>query len=303
MRLRWSSANPDQQAGNRETGETSSRRIELASDNRAGGKNALTRVAVRDGELSLFVSVTGSGPPLLWVAGLGDDHASWSSQIPHFEGDFTCVALDNRGCGQSDTPSGPYTIGAMAEDVHLLVSQLDLGPVAAVGSSMGGAICQEWASCYPEDVRALVLTNTWPATDNYTSLLFDHWIALASSGGTERLAESLLLFSLSGDYLASSRVEEHLTPIDNLAGFAAAAWACQGHNALARLSEVTAPTLVIAGTSDVLTRPALAESLSRAIPGAKLELVEAGHMVFWEKPDVFNDLVGRFLTSSASCAG
>ena len=148
-------------------------------------------------------------------------------------------------------------------------------------------------------MRALVLTNTWPATDNYTYLLFDHWIALASHGDAERLAESLLLFSVSGDYLASSSVEEHLMPIDNVAGFAAAAWACRGHNALARLSSVTAPTLVIAGTNDVLTRPALAERLANAVPGASLELIEAGHMVFWEKPDEFNSVVGRFLRSSA----
>jgi 3-oxoadipate enol-lactonase len=263
----------------------------------------VTRITLRDGELNLFVSISGSGPPLLWVAGLGDDHTSWSSQIPHFERDFTCVAFDNRGCGQSDTPDGPYTIKEMAEDVHLLVSKLDLGPVAAVGSSMGGAICQEWAAMYGLDVSALVLTNTWPATDNYMTLLFDHWIALASQGDPERLAESLLLFSVSGDYLASSNVEEHLAPIGNIPGFAAAAWACRGHDALARLSSVTAPTLVVAGTNDILTRPALAENLASAVPGASLELIEAGHMVFWERPDEFNEVVGRFLERPARRAG
>jgi len=263
----------------------------------------VTRIAVTDDGLNLFVSVSGSGPPLLWVAGLGDDHASWSGQIPHFEEDFTCIAFDNRGCGQSDTPPGPYTIREMADDVHRLISELDLGPVAAVGSSMGGAICQELAAMYEQDVRALVLTNTWPATDNYTRLLFDHWIALASQESPERLAESLLLFSLSGDYLASSSVEEHLAPINNLPGFAAASRACRGHDALDRLSSVSAPTLVIAGTNDVLTRPALAETLTRAVPGASLELIEAGHMVFWEKPDEFNDLVRRFLERSAQRSG
>lgn len=263
----------------------------------------MARVAIRDGALNLLVSVTGSGRPLLWVAGLGDDHASWSGPIQRFEEDFTCIAFDNRGCGQSDTPAGPYTIKEMAEDVHLLLAELDVGPLAAVGSSMGGAICQEWAAAYPNEVTALVLTNTWAATDNYTSLLFDHWIALASSGDSDRLAESLLLFSLSGDYLASSDMGPYLTPIGNLPGFAASARACRDHDALDRLGGLTMPTLVIAGTHDALTRPALAQQLVNAVPNARLELIEAGHMVFWERPDDFSSRVGQFLTYAAMGVG
>jgi 3-oxoadipate enol-lactonase len=257
----------------------------------------LTRVAIRDGDLSLFVSVTGAGPPLLWVAGLGDDHASWSGQIPQFEDDFTCIAFDNRGCGQSDTPPGPYTIREMAEDVHLLIADLDIGPLAAVGSSMGGAICQEWAARYPNEVTALVLTNTWAAGDSYTSLLFDHWTALASSGDAHRLGESLLLFSMSGDYLASSGVEAYLAPVANLPGFAASASACRHHDAVDRLGALATPVLVVAGTHDALTRPVLSEQLVRALPNARLEMIDAGHMVFWEKPEEFNDLVHRYLTT------
>ena len=255
----------------------------------------MTRIAIREGTLNLYVSVTGSGPPLLWVAGLGDDHNSWSAQIRRFEDEFTCIAFDNRGCGQSDTPPGPYTIKEMAEDVDLLLAELDAGPLAAVGSSMGGAICQEWAVARPDEVNALVLTNTWAATDAYTSLLFDHWIALAGSGEAERLTESLLLFSLSGGFMATSDVEGYLSPVANLPGFAASAWACRGHDVLNRLPALTVPTLVIAGGQDALTRPALAQQLALALPRARTEVIDAGHMVFWEKPDEFNDLVSQFL--------
>ncbi len=70
----------------------------------------------------------------------------------------------------------------MARDVHLLLAELDTGPVTAIGSSMGGAIAKGLAAAHPGDVSAMVLSNTWAATDNFTGLLFDHWTALANAG-------------------------------------------------------------------------------------------------------------------------
>lgn len=253
----------------------------------------MTEVTIRDGELSMFVSVTGSGPPLLWVAGLGDDHSSWATQIPRFTTEYTCIVFDNRGCGLSSTPPGPYTIAEMAQDVHLLLAELDTGPVTAIGSSMGGAISQELAAAHPADVSAVVLSNTWAATDNFTGLLFDHWTALADAGDAARLAESAILFSLSAQFLDAEGVE--IPPLSNMPGFAAAARACRGHDARPRLKDIKAPALVVAGQLDILTRPEMARPLAEAIPGARLALVNAGHMLFWEKADEFSALVREFL--------
>jgi 3-oxoadipate enol-lactonase len=253
----------------------------------------VTEVTIRDGELTLYVSVAGSGPPLLWVAGLGDDHSSWSTQIPRFSNEYTCIVFDNRGCGLSSTPPGPYTIREMAEDVHLLLAELGTGPVTAIGSSMGGAICQELAAAHPADLNGVVLSNTWAATDNFTGLLFDHWAALADAGNAERLAESAILFSLSPQFLDAEGVE--IPPLSNMPGFAAAARACRGHDSRSRLAKITTPTLVVAGERDILTRPELAAPLTATIPGARLALVDAGHMLFWEKADEFSALVRELL--------
>jgi 3-oxoadipate enol-lactonase len=253
----------------------------------------VTDVTIRDGELSLFVSVTGSGPPLLWVAGLGDDHSSWASQVPRFTTEYTCIVFDNRGCGLSSTPPGPYTIGEMAQDVHLLLAELDTGPVTAIGSSMGGAICQELAAAHPADLSGMVLSNTWAVTDNFTGLLFDHWTALADAGDADRLAESAILFSLSARYMDAEGVE--IPPLTNMPGFAAAARACRGHDSRPRLGSISAPTLVVVGEHDILTRPDLARPLAQSIPGAHLALVDAGHMLFWEKAEEFSTLLRDFL--------
>jgi 3-oxoadipate enol-lactonase len=82
------------------------------------------------------------------VAGEGDDIASWDTVEPLAD-DHLLVAYDNRGVSRSSTPRGPYSIEAMADDAHALARHLDLEPVAAIGSSMGGAICQRWALRHP----------------------------------------------------------------------------------------------------------------------------------------------------------
>jgi 3-oxoadipate enol-lactonase len=246
----------------------------------------------------LSYEVRGSGPPVVMVAGLGDDLSSWSAQVERLSGSHTVVAFDNRGSGGSSTPPGPYTIQAMADDAHDLVNELGLGPVSAVGSSMGGAICQRWALRHPGDISRLVLTNTWGEGDVFTNTLFDHWIALAGVADGPALLGSLLLFSFSAGYLVEHpEIAREFLASDPpaLEGFEAAAQACRGHSALEEAHDIRQPTLVIAGSEDILTRPALSVRLAERIPDARLERLDAGHMVFWERPEAFNDLLLEFL--------
>lgn len=122
-----------------------------------------------------------NGPALVFVAGLGDDHASWSDVVPGFPG-HRCVTFDNRGIGGSLTTPRSYTVAEMAEDAHAATRALGLSDLTVVGSSMGGAICQEWLLAHPDDIGRAVLTNSWAQTDDYCLLLFEHLIALADKG-------------------------------------------------------------------------------------------------------------------------
>jgi 3-oxoadipate enol-lactonase len=259
-------------------------------------------VATSRGSFLVSESGPADGPALVLVAGLGDDHRSWEPVLPALESRYRCVTFDNRGIGGSPVTPGPYAIAELAADTHELVTELGLGPCTAIGSSMGGAICQWWALAYPADVSRLVLSNTWGRSDVFLRVLFEHWIALAEGADNENstrlLMDSLMLFSLSAGYLAGSpqTVREFRTgPVPNLQGFAAAAAACLGHNALIRLDGLSQPTLVIAGQHDVLTRPELSAELAGAIPQADLLVLEAGHMTFWEAPAAWSDAVRNWL--------
>lgn len=240
----------------------------------------------------------GAGPPMVFVAGLGDDRTSWAAQVAAFARDHRVVAFDNRGVGQSATPPGPYSIEQMADDAHDVARKLGLGPVTAVGSSMGGAICQQWALRHPDDIAQLVITNSWAERDVFTTALFDHWMAMAERGQAQHIVESLLLFCFCPDYLTRKpeTVKTFLeTPAPRLDGFLAAAAACRGHQTLDRAHEIRHPALVIAGEFDILTRPELSKRLAQRMKQARYASLPTGHMVFWEMPDEFNKLVREFV--------
>jgi 3-oxoadipate enol-lactonase len=235
------------------------------------------------------------------VAGLGDDHTSWDEPAALLAESHRVITFDNRGIGGSPITPGPYSVKELAEDAHQLVSELRLGRVTAVGSSMGGAICQEWALAHPDAVERLVLSNSWGERDRWFSGLMDHWIELAGRGSGRDLLFQLALFCFSPGYFDAhpETIEVFLdAPVPNLDGFRAAARACQGHHAIDRLAAIEVPTLVLGGEHDILTRPALSERLADSIPRAKLSWLPTAHMTFWEAPRRWSTAVAEFVLGS-----
>ena len=254
------------------------------------------RFVTHDGA-ELYYELRGAGSPVVLVAGVGDDIASWDTVEPLAD-DHVLVAFDNRGVRRSSTPPGPYSIEAMADDADALVGHLDLGPVAAVGSSMGGAICQRWALRHPDDIARLVLTNTWGAPDPRLDTLLAHWGSLAERGDGRNLMASIALSCLSPGFIAAEpkALEELLTmEPPRLDGFVAAAAACRAHDALADAGAISQPALVIAGEQDTVTPPKLSVQLANQLPNADLVSLDAGHSSFVERPGEWLEIVGRFI--------
>jgi 3-oxoadipate enol-lactonase len=262
------------------------------------GETVVEFFSTVQGRFAVYDTGPREGRPVVLVAGLGDDHSSWEPVLPYLVPEYRCVTFDNRGIGLSPITPGPYSVADLADDVHALREALRLPPCIAVGSSMGGAICQEWALRYPADVSGLVLSNTWGRTDPFLRVLFEHWTALANEASVDRLLDSLLLFCFSAAYLAEhpeTVVEFRASQAPELDGFKAAAAACWGHDALPRLRAASQPALVLAGHHDILTRKELSEELAEALPDAELHLLNAGHMTFWETPDAWAHAVRRWL--------
>jgi 3-oxoadipate enol-lactonase len=246
----------------------------------------------------LYYEMRGAGPPVVLVAELGDDVASWEP-IERLADSHLMVTFDNRGVGRSSIPPGPYSIEQMADDASALVRRLGLRPVAAVGYSMGGAICQRWALRHPRDVACLVLTNTWADPDPDLDVLFALWSAIARTGDGRRLLDAVGASCFSSGWLASlddeTLAELKATEPPPLDGFVPAAAACRAHDALGELAAIAQPALVIAGEQDEVTPPALAWRLAERLPNAELRTLDTGHASYWERPDEWLELVRDFL--------
>lgn len=109
------------------------------------------------GDVRLFFTDEGEGdPPILMVHGFSCDGHDWMWQIPHFAERHRVIVVDLRGHGRSSVPDGGYEPKQFAADIAGLLEQLDVGPVVAMGHSLGGAIVSALAVEHPSLVSAVV---------------------------------------------------------------------------------------------------------------------------------------------------
>lgn len=99
----------------------------------------------------------GSGEPLVLLHGFPMTSFCWRKIIPALAEEFTVIAPDLRGCGDSDRPTTGYDKRTVAEDIHQLVQSLSLGPVNVVSHDVGMMVAYAYASRYPAEVKRLAL--------------------------------------------------------------------------------------------------------------------------------------------------
>lgn len=243
-------------------------------------------------DLHLATETTGDGPPVVFVGGLGDDRHLFDALVWRLAPQLRCTTFDNRGVGASAPAGEAATLADWADDAHRLVLSLGRGPVGAVGCSMGSAITQEWALRHPGDLDAIVLISTWSRPDPYVGALFAHWQALATGGELERLGESVALFCSRPSRFEAAPEGEGLPATETLV---AQLDACLAHDSADRLGALDLPTLVIAGTHDQIVGSRHGAATAAAIRGARFDLLETGHVPFWEQPEQCAALVASFL--------
>ncbi len=258
------------------------------------------------GDSSLYYEVHGDGPPLVLVNGLGLEVGSWAPQVSVLSRRFRVVNFDNRGAGRSEAPPGPYSTAQMAGDTIRLLDLLGLDRVHVLGLSLGGFIAQELALQHPQRVKSLVLAATAARPPPRARHVIDLWRRMALAGVDreiilrEQFAWSFTDKLLEEPSFVSDLVEmlvEHpyRPPPQGIAGQAAA---CLAHDSGPHLGRIAAPTLVLVGREDLVYPPRVAEQFAKAIPGARLAVLDGGgHAFASEIPPRFNETVLEFLQS------
>jgi pimeloyl-ACP methyl ester carboxylesterase len=112
------------------------------------------------GDVALHHVRGGGGPALLLVHGFPQDWYEWRAVMPRLAATSTVVAVDLRGVGGSDAPAGGYDAATLADDLHGLVTALDLGPVDVVGHDIGGWVAYAYARLHPAATSSAMVIET-----------------------------------------------------------------------------------------------------------------------------------------------
>ena len=260
------------------------------------------------GDVDIYYEIHGpsEAPPLVCIGGWASYLWIWFRQIPAFRERYRCVVFDNRGAGRSSKPDYPYTMEMFADDTIGLMEALDIENAHILGISMGGYIAQQIASSYPEKVRSLILAsssfggpNAIPADKKTMALL----VAVPTETLSKEQAREMrynAIFSplfLQENKLMIKQTEEWVdqypTPIYAQVHQSSAVLA---FNAETEVKQISAPTLILQGDSDLVIPPKNAEMLADCISTSKLILIEGGsHMSFIESHDKFNNAVLNFI--------
>jgi pimeloyl-ACP methyl ester carboxylesterase len=250
---------------------------------------------------------TGTGPWLLLVNGIGAPRQTWAAQVTGLRDRFRCLTVDNRGVGASGRPAGPYTTASCADDLVSVLDAAGAERVHVLGASMGGAIAQELALRHPDRVAKLVLASTWAHCDTRLRAVFGQLRALAAVSGEAPVSLVTDELTLLGYGLSSWRTQTALVtaPAEPSTQpgrcFVAQADACLAHDTRDRLSALRAPVLLVAGSEDLFVAPEHSRQIADALPHTELEIfADCGHVMFYEAPQRFNELVTRFLTQGAT---
>ncbi len=256
-------------------------------------------VSITQREPRIAYEEFGSGLPVLLVQGLGYPRWGWEPVVERLADEFRLISFDNRGIGESEVPPGPYTAMEMAGDAVAVLDAAGIEKAHVMGASLGGMIAQELVLAHPERVDRLALICTTPGGPEAYPLP-EPTLRLLAEAPSLAPQDALRLFIENAMVARGALVDElyarRLASPPDPAGWQAQAAAGATFDAFGRLGEIVAPTLVVHGTEDNVVDPRNAELLATRIPGARLELVPGtGHMLFWEQPDRFAELLREFL--------
>lgn len=239
----------------------------------------------------------GTAPAIVFAHGMGGNHLSWWQQVPHFATRYACVTFDHRGFGQSVEGENGRGGTAFVDDLQLLLDHLGIERATLVAQSMGGWTCLGFALRHPSRVERLVMCDTHGglAADDIAQAWMAARPALADlppgvhpAAGARMFREQPELHFL---YAQINDLNPVRSPSDLLALLAAA-----GSPKPEEVASLDVPVLFIAGEEDIVIPPRVCDLAAGYFRNARVEHVpQAGHSVYFERPQVFNEIVERFV--------
>ncbi len=258
--------------------------------------------------------MAGDGPVVLLIHGMAGSSRTWKQVMPRLAEQYTVIAPDLLGHGESAKPMGDYSLGAHASGVRDLLGALGVERATIVGQSLGGGVAMQLAYQHPllaerlvligsgglgREVNPLLRLFTLPGVQYLMPLMFPRFVA--SKG--DDLARTLGEKGWRNPHLAEMwRAYSGLAEPENRPAFVKTLRAVidpggQSLSAHDRLYLTEAlPTLILWGDRDPIIPVRHAFAAHEAMPGSRLEVFEGvGHFPHVECPDLVVDHLLDFL--------
>jgi non-heme chloroperoxidase len=279
------------------------------------GRTSMPYVTVgkeNSGDIKIYYEDHGSGHPVILIHGYPLSGASWEKQVPALLGaGYRVITYDRRGFGKSSQPTTGYNYDTFAEDLHKLVTQLNLRDFSLVGFSMGGGEVARYIGKYgSKEVRGAVIIGGIPpyllkTADNPDGVDASVFEGIKKALAADRYAFFTEFFKnfYNTDVLLGKRISQDAIQASwNVAASASATaslacvptWYEDFRHDLAR---VDVPTLVIQGEADrIVPINASGQRTAKLIKGARLVVIKDGpHAVIWTHADEVNAALVNFL--------
>jgi pimeloyl-ACP methyl ester carboxylesterase len=252
--------------------------------------------------LSVAYQRCGDGPALVLLHGFTHDSRVWRPQLESLARDFTVVAWDAPGAGQSSVPPDGFETGDWADCLVGLLDHLGVQEAHVVGLSWGGMVAQEFYARYPSRTSSLVLADTYAGwRGSLPGPIAEERLATCLRYA-DRPANELVSAFLPGMFgnSATQEVRQELARI--MAEFHPLGFRLMSESLAtdtrALLQTIRAPTLLIWGDADARSPIPVAHQFREAIPHARLVIIPgAGHVSNLEAPADFDAAVRDFCLS------
>ena len=235
---------------------------------------------------------------VLFLHGLGGRAENWSSQVTSLSDSYRPIALDLRGFGDSDPPSGETWLGDYADDVVRRMEVSAFDRFSLVGLSFGGMVAQELTLRRPDLVDRLVLADTYADLADENKAFNRHLRTVALEQGMDAVADLMVPGCFTPEAVAAGAafVKEFDRSVrtTNPNSFAIALEAINAMDLLPRIKAIEVRTLVLLGEQEPLR--AECERIHEAVAGSEMHVIEgAGHVSNLEQPQAFTEALLRFL--------
>ena len=260
---------------------------------------------IKANNITMNYEQQGAGEPLLLIPYLAADNACYAFQVADYAKQFTCISVDPRGAGESDKPAGPYSTELFADDIASFLGALGIERAHVAGLSLGAATGLWLAAKYPERVKSLSLHSCWTRSDPFLKTVVGGWQTMAKGLGsvTEMVIQGIFpwcftpeLYAAKPDYIEALAAFVRGRPQQPLDAFLRQSDAVIGHDALAQLGRIRAPTQITFGRHDLVTSTRFAEPLKGGIGKSELVIFEScSHAPIYENVAEFNAKTLAFL--------